>query len=390
MTTRASAEDREPRSVVVRPGHDESESIPLRERISGDAGRSVARCPARSVGAGRELVGLGMVLGLLISLGAWVLAARLAEQSLAEARRLMDADRFSEARRHPRAVGRHGQIAPRRTIASVSASTPAETSRPLSRPGHRSIRARAGRLGPGWRAHRTLVGDLGRFSDGETILVALLRKAGSQHDEVRHTLSELYFWEGRRDAIRRLIEQTGASAADPKLELRDHWRSRELRRSFSKRFARKSTGPCVWRPMTTGCGWRRASLAMQAGRFDEAASLLDRCCERRPDDPDVWRARLNLARAAENLAEVRRALGHLQANLFTEDRALSLRAWLASRVGNTDAERRALEQLMPIVHDSWAMDRLALLAWNAGQADRARTIAAARRNSTQPRIATGF
>ena len=31
---------------------------------------------------------------------------------------------------------------------------------------------------------------------------------GSQHDEIRHTLSELYFWEGRREKIRRLIEQS--------------------------------------------------------------------------------------------------------------------------------------------------------------------------------------
>ena len=41
---------------------------------------------------------------------------------------------------------------------------------------------------------------------------------------------------------------------------------------------------------------------------------------------------------------------------------------------NTEAERQALEQLVTIVHDSWAIDRLALLAWNAGSADRAREL----------------
>ncbi|HEX3450034.1 MAG TPA: CRTAC1 family protein, partial [Isosphaeraceae bacterium] len=65
-------------------------------------------------------------------------------------------------------------------------------------------------------------------------------------------------------------------------------------------------------------------------------------------------------------------LCHLQANLFADAERLTLRAWLASRVVNMDAERRALEKLVPIVHDSWAVDRLALLAWNAGQFDLAR------------------
>ena len=102
--------------------------------------------------------------------------------------------------------------------------------------------------------------------------------------------------------------------------------------------------------------------------------MLERCRLRRPDDPDVWRARLTWARAAENLGEVRKSLSHLDAELFTEPERFALRAWLAARLGNADAERQALEQLMTIVHDPWAMDRLALLALNAGSADRAREL----------------
>ena len=101
------------------------------------------------------------------------------------------------------------------------------------------------------------------------------------------------------------------------------------------------------------------------------ARYFDRCIERRPDDPDVWRVGWT-GGAGEKLDEFRKRLGHLQADRFTEEQRLSLRAWLSSRVGNTDAERRALEQMMMTVHDSWAMDRLALLAWNAGQTERSR------------------
>jgi tetratricopeptide (TPR) repeat protein len=218
---------------------------------------------------------------------------------------------------------------------------------------------------------RTLVGDLGRFSDGEAILVGLLRDSGTQRDEVRHTLAELYFWEGRRDTARRLTEQSWRLASDPVIELRNHWRTanapvllEKIRSEVDRAMRLAPDDDRVW--------LASASVAMQSGRFDEAALLLERCLQCRPDDPDIWRARLNLARAAGDLADVRMTLSHLQANLFTEAERLALRAWLSSRVGNTDSEQRALEQLMTVVHDSWAMDRLALLAWNAGQADRAR------------------
>ncbi len=70
----------------------------------------------------------------------------------------------------------------------------------------------------------TLVGDLGRFSDAETLLESLMRDPGAARDEVRHALSELYFWEGRRGAMRRLLQRDYRLAADPVLELRSHWR----------------------------------------------------------------------------------------------------------------------------------------------------------------------
>ena len=39
----------------------------------------------------------------------------------------------------------------------------------------------------------------------------------------------------------------------------------------------------------------RANVAITTGNWDEAAPWLDRCVLKRPDDPAVWRARLELA-----------------------------------------------------------------------------------------------
>ena len=168
----------------------------------------------------------------------------------------------------------------------------------------RQYPGRAGCLGVGrdrapWAAQaglaraRTLVGDLGRFSEGETVLFDLLGQPGPQADEIRHTLSELYFWEGRRTPFVACSEQSWASAADQVIELRDHWRldsspvlMEKVLWEVDQAVARAPDDDRVW--------LAQASLAMQSGRFDEAGSLLDRCIERRPDDPDVWRVRAGL------------------------------------------------------------------------------------------------
>jgi len=57
------------------------------------------------------------------------------------------------------------------------------------------------------------VGDLGRFTDAEAILESLFNDHQDAEpkvrDEIRHTLSELLFWEGRRAPMKRLIEAGG-------------------------------------------------------------------------------------------------------------------------------------------------------------------------------------
>jgi hypothetical protein len=59
---------------------------------------------------------------------------------------------------------------------------------------------------------------------------------------------------------------------------------------------------------------------------------------------------------------------------LTETERLELRGWLASRIGNAQAEREALERLVAIVHDSAAFERLAVLALETGERERARAL----------------
>ncbi|HEV3021668.1 MAG TPA: FG-GAP-like repeat-containing protein, partial [Pirellulales bacterium] len=305
--------------------------------------------------------------------GGWrIVADWRFESGLARVRRLMDVDQFPQARQWlialPSRWSSDPEVNYRRGVcehaggdiqAALAAWSRVE---PRSRWFARAALARA----------RTLVGDLGRFTDAETILDAVVRAPGPAREQARHTLSELYFWEGRHDAMRRLLEQHLASASEPTIELRDHWRVENAVTQLEK--IRSEVDHAARLAPSDDRVWlAQASVAFQTGRFDEAAALLDRCASRRPDDPAVWRARLNLARATDNLSEARSALAHLPAELFNKDELLALRAWLASRLGDLESERQALEQLVTIVPgDTRAFERLASLAWDHGQPERAR------------------
>src|SRR5262249_54384918 len=137
---------------------------------------------------------------------------------------------------------------------------------------------------------RTLVGDLGRFAEAEALLEALLqRRAGLDplRDEVRRTLSELYFWEGRRQDVCRLIEDGWRNTTDPVDALRDHWRA-DSSPTLVEKVRAEVEHAAGLAPEDDRVWLARASLAFQTGGYDEAASWLSRCANRRPDDPAVW------------------------------------------------------------------------------------------------------
>jgi tetratricopeptide (TPR) repeat protein len=354
----------------VKPASNESDAVdrswtaPATTRLSTHLPRSAKR---------RWLVWMCVVLLGGTALGSvWLTFwARSFRSGLARVRRSMDADRFSEARawlvQLPPPWSDQPEVAYRLGVCehaqgNIKAALAAWAR--VKAPSPWAVRA-------GLAQARTLVGDLGRYSAAEALLETLMRDPKPFGDEVRHTLSELYFWEGRRDAVRQLLEAGYHSAADPVIELRDHFRvdnsrilMEQVRQEVDRAARLAPDDDRVW--------LAQVSLALVTGRFDEARSQLERCVRRRPDDPAVWRAWLEWARAVDDVAVARRAVSHLSAAMFTEEDRFALRAWLAARRGKPELERQALEQLITLTHDPWALDRLALLAWNAGGHELAR------------------
>jgi tetratricopeptide (TPR) repeat protein len=111
-----------------------------------------------------------------------------------------------------------------------------------------------------------------------------------------------------------------------------------------------------------------ADLAARTGRFDEAGEWLTRCEQARPDDNAVWNARLDWAKVADRPAELLRAAHHLPMSSLNQARALELRAWMAARNGDRQAERACLRELIALEPgDSVAVERLADLAAQAGE-----------------------
>jgi tetratricopeptide (TPR) repeat protein len=116
----------------------------------------------------------------------------------------------------------------------------------------------------------------------------------------------------------------------------------------------------------------RVNLAIRTGAHDEAGRWLDACQRRRPDDVPVWRARLSWGIATNRVDVVQQTLTHLPAAESMPAQLHRLNAWLASKRGDVETERRELERLLVAdPADLTAVDRLAQLAEEDGQPARA-------------------
>lgn len=208
---------------------------------------------------------------------------------------------------------------------------------------------------------QTLVGDFGRFADAEPLLRSAMNGRDATAVEARHALFQLFFWQGRIEEMRPLIEEAWQWMPDRAAELRDHWRldsaivDRDGIRSAVEDATRKAPDDDrVW--------LARAYLATLNGQPGEAHRWLVACLNRRPDDPAVWRAWLRWARQGDRVPEVRQALKHLPADQRSAAEALDLRAWFAAHAGDRETERLALNALVEIdPGNTQALSRLILL-----------------------------
>jgi YD repeat-containing protein len=325
---------------------------------------------------GRRWISWSCLAGSLLVLG-WGAARTFAEwrfqAGLGQAKADIAARRFDAARRWlaDRSPGRPECLeatyllgACERALDHPEAAVLAYARVPLSSPlGLDAALARA----------QTLIEDLGRYSEAEAVLTAAAAdpRRSPAAARIRYALTQLLYWQGRLEEMRRLLQDRWDRSPDRAGDLYDLWlidhaalTLEQVRASVDQAARRAPDDDRVW--------LARAHVALQAGRFADAAHWLDDCLRRRPDDPAVWRARLRLAQATDRVDAARAALSHLPAEGFSLTDVLALRAWFAARGGDAQAERIALEEWIERVPgQASALERLAVLAAQAGQADRA-------------------
>ena len=213
--------------------------------------------------------------------------------------------------------------------------------------------------------------DRGRFAALEELLEAARRGTGPGAAAAGQTLARLLRFEGRNDEVRRLLRDEWARAPDP------------LPHAPRPLEARRRTGPDrdgAGRPRRGGAAGpgRRPGLA-RAGEPGDLVGAVRRggpvaggLPRAPPDDPAVWRPGSTGRGPPGESTRPSEALAHLPADRLDPAEVLELRAWFAGRRGDREAERLALERLVERAPgDARALERLATLAVEAGQADRA-------------------
>ncbi len=215
-----------------------------------------------------------------------------------------------------------------------------------------------------------------RLAAAEPLLPAALADPGAFGKEAQETLLQLYKLQGRYDEARRLVRD-GWGRYDPVGTIQEL-----VRLDTSNPIAIEMVQPMLqtaWRAAPDDdriwLGW--ANLATRTGRLEEARKWLDACLRRRPEDPAVWRSRLDWARASEHEPEVRRALAHLPPDGVPSTTLLTLRAWFARRALDTAGEQRALEQIVACDPGALvAMESLAESLVRTGQPEKAKQLRA--------------
>ncbi|MFI5458430.1 MAG: FG-GAP-like repeat-containing protein [Isosphaerales bacterium] len=314
-----------------------------------------------------------LVLGFGIVLAGWIavqaVGAWRLRTELAEARRLIGARRFGEARvRLARVEKRWPMRGDVEYWLGLCEEIEGRTDAAMAAWGRVPALAREGPMAALARGRLAL--ETGRYALAESCLERANRAGGETGDEGGRLLGRLHWITGRHDDYQRFLRREVERQRNPSETLRMIWSIETvaypidaMREALENARRAAPDDDRVWLAL--------ADLATRSGRFEEAGEWLTRCERARPDDHAVWRARLEWARAADRPEEVVRASAHLPASSFSKARVLGLRAWLAARNGDRRAERSAIEEVLALEpEDSSALERLADLAAQAGETNR--------------------
>ena len=230
---------------------------------------------------------------------------------------------------------------------------------------------------------------MGRIAEAERILQIALRSDGPQRPAARHLLLVLLGQQGRISAARSLIEAlwsepaaiSSADWVDRLAMVREHagldLEPFPLEWNLSRLAVVGEPGAVAEQRALT---LARAYLATRGGDFQRAETELQSGLSRWPDDPMIWKARLDWAVATGRVEAARAASDHVPARLLDAVEILELRAWFARQRQDTPAERRALEELIAVEPGRiTTLTRLAELLQQSGDA----TAAAYRRRKAE-------
>ncbi len=222
----------------------------------------------------------------------------------------------------------------------------------------------------------------GRFAEAEEALGSAEFPRGSLAFGMRESIfQQLDLFTGRFEDLRRRIEGEWPGAENPAEVLRKHYLV-DNPRAFpidALRTRLEEAGRLA--PEDDRVWLGQAVVATRTARFDRAEDWLRRCLERRPEDPAVWRVRLDLAIAADQAGEAIEALRHIPASTLRLEERLAARAWLAGQIGDAHAEEAALTRLVHCVPGE--LRSLARLIAIQGRKGPASGIAELRRKKTE-------
>lgn len=319
----------------------------------------------------RGWLGRAIVVGAGLLLASWgvslLITSSREEAGLKLAREQVGTGRFAEARpwleARARTTGASPEVCYWLGVCAHATGSPSDALKawarvPMTSPfGAQAALARA----------QTEVGDFGRYEAAEPLLKSVLQVKGPEARVARQALSQLAFYQGRLDEMRALLEEGWSRSDNRSGDLRDHWRIDSAAISLDEVRAEVERAALL-DPRDDRVWLARANLAILTGNQDEALKQLDACLERRPDDPAVWLARLRWSRAFDHLGEFRRALARIPSTRFSAAERHEISAWIASREGRPDDQRKALELLVQREPGATAaLEQLAVLASESGR-----------------------
>jgi enediyne biosynthesis protein E4 len=318
------------------------------------------------MGSRRLWLGLFLVAGSALAAGygaVRVIDVRRLRTGLDQARQEMAAGQYRTARKRLAEFSRshtgQGEVEYELGVCELKLGRPAAALAAWERIGQSSPYAAKAAL-----QRATVVIETGRFTLAEEILDrALVHSTGVDSLRLLQKLAMLCEIEGRTDEMRANLIESWRYSDAPAALLRQLSRQDLAKmplltlRQYLEKGA--SDDDRVW--------LGRANLATKTGQLDVAAKWLNSCLERRPNDPVVWRARLELAQAGGDVALGWQALEHLPAAGVSEVELARIRGWIVAAQPDPSAERTALKDLAQRdPGDIAALNRLATLAARSG------------------------